>query len=168
MIFGFKFSLSRPHQFCNGPTCKGRAVQKIDFLEEIFPNRRRGGGTLVWNSVSNLDCRIWGFYIRVGEKFRYSWNSEFTHLFRTHNDVGGLDFWGKIDRFAISLRSPPKKISNLLPHKANILIPATPLFCRRNLAQFRVFFIHMYIWSFSKPLFAQDSALYLFKIEIEI
>ena len=29
-------------------------------------------------------------------------------------------------------------------------------------------YLFVYIWSFSKPLFGQDSALYLFKIEMEI
>ena len=36
-------------------------------------------------------------------------------------DVGGLDFSGKIDRFAIPLGSPLKQIADL-PHKATILI----------------------------------------------
>ena len=42
--------------------------------------------SLIWLLESEV------FTLESEKKFRYSWNFEFTHLFRPLKDVGGLDY----------------------------------------------------------------------------
>ena len=66
-----------------------------------------------------FDSEISAFGLK--KKFRYSWNSQFSHLFRPLKCVGGLDFWEKLIDLPAIDRS--KKWSDTLPNGApNMLI----------------------------------------------
>ena len=65
-------------------------LKKMGFGFPNYASKDTLGGGVVKLFNPNLESEIFAFGLK--KKFRYSWNFEFTHLFRPLKDVGGLDY----------------------------------------------------------------------------